>query len=68
MSTESNVLLKYLIGSILIIADAALFYVGKPSEGMSIVAIGLGILGVGAIGYTYGYSKGFRKACRLYNK
>ena len=35
---------------------------------LSIVAIGLGILGVGAIGYTYGYSKGFRKACRLYNK
>jgi hypothetical protein len=48
-------LAKYGIGALLIIAGVALIYIGKPTEGMVVVGLGMGLLG-----YQFGYTSGIK--------
>ena len=54
---DTITLVKYAIGALLILAGVALIYVGKVTEGMAVIALGLGLLGY-QIGERQGIKKG----------
>ena len=54
---DTPTLMRYAVGSVVIIAGAALVYIGKPDYGLPIIVIGLGLFG-----YAVGYTRGFAKA------
>ena len=57
MAMDPNQTVKYIVGALLIIAGAALFYMNMPTYGMGLVALGLGVLGY-SVGNTAGYKAG----------
>jgi len=59
MSDTNQTMVKYVVGSILIIAGGVLFYIGKTSEGIAVAGIGLTVLG-----YSFGEKTGFKKATK----
>jgi hypothetical protein len=58
MSTPVDImtLAKYAVGALLVIAGVLLIYIGKVSEGLTVIALGLGLLG-----YTVGEQRGYKK-------
>ena len=52
---------KYAVGALLIIAGVALIYVNKVTEGMTVIALGLGMLGY-QLGERAGIKKGYKMA------
>ena len=58
---DTNTLIRYAVGALLIIAGAVLFYIGKYNEGLSVLGMGLAVLGVGTVGYALGYRRASAK-------
>jgi len=53
-------LAKYAVGALLIMAGVGLVYIGKTTEGLAVIAIGLGLLG-----YSIGERQGLKKGLAL---